>query len=189
MPAPSHARDAVLQSHDHGGTVPANLPDIFSPHKRKHERFILGGWAAQVRGWILDVSSSPSGNLPEAFRGRLDNERKPEVVVQEVEVSSAGGGVGSVGVVRGRLNDEDIGVLVVGDGGGGSDTGLERKEPRMKSEVRAGEKLALSRPAWEVELDDGATADEDHHGQASEHGEAAESRQERWIVAPVWKTV
>lgn len=198
-PAPHINSDAQAQTQQTQQPPPPAtiLPDIFSPHKRKHERFVPGGWAAQVRNWVLDVSvASPSGTgsrqvlLPDAFlfndpnsktrsRSKSKSRGEVEMVVRSIGMASgAGGGDGIVGMLKGEIHgkDKDIGVVLVGEGGQRRDVGIERRNviARECEGLREGAKVVLGLPAWEVDVDVRGS---------SEQGD----KMERWTVCPVWR--
>jgi len=95
--------------------IPALLPNAFSPHRRK-ERFLPGGWAAQMRGWIVDASASASASAATGAGGSANSsvsmahsEDVDRGAVLKIRESKGSGGLVFVRavVVHGR-----------GDGGG-----------------------------------------------------------------------
>lgn len=124
------------------------LPEQFSPHRRG-QKYVVGGLAAEVRDWLINIDSSVSshGNI-----GGQRKERDKEWVVKLMvdEVSRDGR---EMCLVRGRqIRDLDGEVVVGGEGtvrvmlaGEGSGTGLQRGK-----EVDVGRVVGIKGPVWEI---------------------------------------
>jgi len=158
------------------------LPDIFSPHKRKHERFAPGGWAAQVRNWVLDISVAGGEHVPEAFgvgrRKSRDEQKEVEMVVRSAHTASSG----VVGMVKGEIvggkeGNGSVSVVLVGEGAeAGSKRGgaIERSSVKSSDDLREGGTVVLGLPAWEVDVDMTSSA--------------RLEVSEKWVICPVWRT-
>jgi len=137
---------------------------------------VPGGWAAQVRNWVLDVSLTGGELVPDAFglhdaearqrrrqRRRLgEGDDGVEMVVRSVETAGAGGGVGVVGVVTGELvgrgTERAVNVVLVGGGGDGGanargrSAGIARIGGQGSDGLKEGDVIVLGLPAWEVDV-------------------------------------
>lgn len=144
---------------------------------------------------MLDVSSSPTAYVSDTLAlARSGGAVDAEVVVEKVNMVGAGGGVGRVGVVRGKVGEEVVRVCVVGEGGAGGG-GLGGGRGGAASEVDGGGRMVIGCPAWEVDLDVDVNVDVDiRHASdlyeiADEEAHGSQEHVEKWIVAPVWKMV
>lgn len=154
------------------------LPDVFSP-RRRGEKFVPGGLAAGLRGWLMDLEA--------ATGTKRDGEWAARVFVERVR--AGGGGMRLVhgrcmrsggdnvnddgGSGGGRLEGEDddndnddnnapvrwTRLVLAGDG---RLTGLARR-----NEVTVGAILGIAKPVWEVGL----------------------GREGRWVMACDWKVL
>ncbi|KAL8946337.1 MAG: hypothetical protein Q9222_007250 [Ikaeria aurantiellina] len=104
---------------------PTALNALFSP-QRRGQRFVSGGLAEMVRGWVVEVASTSAQMAGEAER---------------IRVRDTGGGIGGRSLlVKGEevdQGDEREWMLVGGDRG---------------AEVRRGDLVSMSGPRWDVEM-------------------------------------
>jgi hypothetical protein len=119
------------------------LPEQFSPHRRG-QKFLPGGLAAEVRGWLVDLESRNA--RPQSAAG----EWALRMLVRDV----AGGGGAGCTLVKGCLvggNSEveraDEVRMVLG-GGEGMGEGLRKGE-----QARVGRVLSVKGPVWETDID------------------------------------
>lgn len=124
------------------------LPGQFSPHRRG-QKFLAGGLAAEVRGWLVDLESHATRSV-----------RNPTVddgwaVKMDVEEVAGGGGAGMT-MVKGRQAGSGgnvaaaslHGVHMILGGGEGMSEGLRKGE-----QARVGRVLGVKGPVWEVEIE------------------------------------
>ncbi|KFY29748.1 hypothetical protein V493_02255 [Pseudogymnoascus sp. VKM F-4281 (FW-2241)] len=123
------------------------LPDQFSP-RRRGQKFLAGGLAAEVRGWLVDRES-------QATRGARNSARedgwKIKIVVDEV---TGGHGAGMT-LVRGRRvssNDDEAADLypirMILGGEEGMSEGIRKGEQGAVGKI-----VGVKGPAWEVDID------------------------------------
>ncbi|OHE94136.1 hypothetical protein CORC01_10593 [Colletotrichum orchidophilum] len=124
------------------------LPEAFSP-QRRGAKYVAGGLAAELQTWLAEVKGWTGGN-------------RPADLVMSIAVDEVRHG-NRMCLVRGRrivadgaAREEIAARLMLA--GEGQLTGLGQKSP-----VAVGGVVAISQPAWEIELQDG-----------------------RWIVACDW---
>ena len=92
---PSHHRPAFLPTAIAPTQQAEPLPEVFSPHRRG-QKFVPGGMAEMVRGWVLDAGASTSNG---SVRGRGDEGWR----VRVYEVSEVGSG--GMTLMRGLFED------------------------------------------------------------------------------------
>ncbi|KAB8295299.1 hypothetical protein EYC80_007204 [Monilinia laxa] len=129
------------------------LPEQFSPH-RKGQKYVVGGLAAEVRDWLINIDSAvPSHGAPGVQKGKdRDREWLVKMVVDEV----SGGGRMGMCLVRGRkMRDvegvemvDDSGVVKVLLAGEGVGTGLQRGK-----DVEVGRVVGIKGPVWEIAIE------------------------------------
>ncbi|KAF1983259.1 hypothetical protein K402DRAFT_456672 [Aulographum hederae CBS 113979] len=134
---------------------PEPLPEAFSPHRRG-QKFVPGGMADVVRGWVVDAAATHSSSYSRYGSGygrgygREDvsgaaTGGAAEVLVEEVGDGGGGrnGGKGPC-FVRGRLKEgKEVKVLLVGLGKGVGEAGR----------LKMGDTVRVGMPSWEVEVD------------------------------------
>lgn len=115
------------------------LPEEFSPRKRG-QKFVVGGVAGEVRGWLVDLEHHSSSTAAPT-RGVGKEERRDEDWVVKMVVDDVGGG-------------KDVGwTIAKGDGmnvilgGEGIREGLEKGK-----EAKRGSVVGIKAPVWEVEV-------------------------------------
>lgn len=140
---------------------PTPLPDAFSPykHRRGQERYIVGGWANQVRGWIFDAAGADAATAPTHI-----------MHIEAAQTVQGSAGQGAMAVATGLItSDGDIDeydcdrrsqVLLVGEGsandGGGRGFGhghsmLETSDSDAPK-IDNGARVRLGPPTWIMEL-------------------------------------
>ena len=110
------------------------LPEEFSPRK-KGQKFVVGGVAGEVRGWLIDLEHHGSGM--KETKGKDGEQWMVKMVVDEVK---AGRGVGWT-IAKG----DGMNVIL---GGEGIREGLERGKEVVKGSV-----VGIKAPVWEVEVE------------------------------------
>ncbi|KAJ9658647.1 hypothetical protein H2201_007727 [Coniosporium apollinis] len=124
---------------DSGSREP--LPDIFSPHRRG-QKFVPGGMADIVRGWVMDVGS---GVTAQGRAGRTRSGSEPVLSLQAAEVTSTE----ALTLVRGLTVDgkgrneviREKRAVLAGKARGGD---VER--------VRKGDMVGIRAPSWDIEV-------------------------------------
>lgn len=118
------------------------LPDAFSPHRRG-QKYVVGGLADTVRGWIVEAAGQGYGQGHQSGagrRGKGDMADAEEVV--RVKVGEVAGHEG-MRMVRGKtVEDREVRVLLAGSG----------KSQRGNSEMRPGVVLMVAKPSWEIDV-------------------------------------
>ncbi|KAA8569647.1 hypothetical protein EYC84_001250 [Monilinia fructicola] len=134
-----------------GNTDP--LPEQFSPH-RKGQKYVVGGLAAEVRDWLINIDSTiPSHGAPGVQKGK---DRDREWIVKMVVDEISGGGRMGMCLVRGRkMRDvggvevvDDLGVVKVMLAGEGAGTGLQRGK-----DAEVGRVVGIKGPVWEIVIE------------------------------------
>jgi hypothetical protein len=152
MPAPIESTDTFLRpprfkppDEEHEAAVEP-LPEHFSP-RRRGQKFLAGGLAAEVRGWLVDLESQATRSARNPVK---DDGWKIKIAVDEV---TGGHGAGMT-LVRGRRvgsNAEATNLYPIHMMLGG--------EEGMSEGIRKGEQAAVGKvigvkgPAWEVDVD------------------------------------
>ncbi|OBT41711.1 hypothetical protein VE00_07799 [Pseudogymnoascus sp. WSF 3629] len=153
MPAPIESTDTFLRPprfkppDEERETAVEPLPEHFSP-RRRGQKFLAGGLAAEVRGWLVDRESQATRSARNPIR---EDGWKIKIAVDEV---TGGHGAGMT-LVRGRR----VGI----NGDEGTDLYPIRMilggEEGMSEGIRKGEQAAVGKvvgvkgPAWEIDID------------------------------------
>ncbi|GAB1315143.1 hypothetical protein MFIFM68171_05353 [Madurella fahalii] len=155
---PGHTHPNSHPDHEDSGGY---LPDIFSP-RRRGEKYLAGGPAAELRDWLVEVKSGVDGEDGQQLKAPVSGSAGggARVVVEQVRRGMPGMTMVSGSEVNG---DDDNGaggdgekkgagvrVILAGEGivqglGGGAGANRRRVVP--------GAVVAVAPPAWEVELD------------------------------------
>lgn len=117
------------------------LPEAFSP-RRHGAKYVPGGLAAELRDWLLQLKGTGEGDGP-AARATLEEVTRGE----GMWIVAARGEQGIVGEGDDASETVPARVLLAGDGRGAAGLG-----DRRRTTVRAGEKVALYQPIWDIEL-------------------------------------
>lgn len=146
---------------------PDHLADIFSPAKRKGEKYVPGGLAAELRDWLVDVK-------PESEKRVL------ETGIVKLAVGSVRSGGWGLTLISGKPTSvaatvpgseaPEFRAALVGEGGLGNEDrkGLDsRRKGKSKNSAFAGNVVGIAPPAWDVDL----------------------PGQGRWSVAYRWETL
>lgn len=117
------------------------MPDTFSPHRRG-QKFVPGGMADVVRGWVMDVGSSAGQGRAGRVVGRARGDAEFVLNVQVGDVTLADG----LTLLRGlSANRSDLlqekRLVLAGKARGGN---VER--------VRRGDMVGVRAPSWEIEV-------------------------------------
>ena len=118
---------------------PDILPEAFSPHRHskggKSRRYLPGGMASQVQGWLSEVKGWEESVRPDADTAH-------RVVVKELRAGS------QMYLVRGVESDSDEGrhYMLAGEG---KLTGLQGR-----AAIHEGSVVLLESPVWEINLHD-----------------------------------
>jgi len=128
-PAPSNEREEAL-------------PDAFSPHRRG-QKYIAGGLADTVRGWVVDTARQVHGHGYQSSagqRGRAGTVEAEEAMrVRVVEV----GGHEGMRMVRGMtMEGKEVRVVLAGSG----------KAQMGSAGVRFSDVIVVTKPCWEVDV-------------------------------------
>lgn len=153
MPAPIDSTDTFLRPprfkppDEEREAAMEPLPEHFSP-RRRGQKFLAGGLATEVRGWLVDRESQAARNARNPVG---EDGWKIKIVVDEV---TGGYGAGMT-LVRGRRvgsnGDEGANLYPIRMILGG--------EEGMSEGIRKGEQAAVGKvvgvkgPAWEIEID------------------------------------
>lgn len=123
------------------------LPEHFSP-RRRGQKFLAGGLAAEVRSWLVDLESQTTRNSRNAMK--VDG-WKIKIEVDEV---TGGPGAGMT-FIRGRRVSSDIDEIsslyhihMILGGEEGMSEGL-----RKGGQAVVGKVVGIKGPAWDVEID------------------------------------
>lgn len=122
-------------------------PEHFSPRKRG-QKYVAGGLAAEVRDWLVDMSSP----IPSNSNTRKDSPWLVRLMVDEI----SGGERAGFTLVRGRqvLSDDvdtmidSFGVISVILAGEGASTGLQNG-----TKVEVGTAVGIKSPVWDVMIE------------------------------------
>lgn len=123
------------------------LPEHFSP-RRRGQKFLAGGLAAEVRGWLVELESQgPRG----ARNSAREDGWKIKIAVDEV---TGGYGAGMT-LVRGRRMGSNSGgaadlypIRMILGGEKGMSEGIKKGE-----QAAVGKMVGVKGPAWEVDID------------------------------------
>lgn len=116
------------------------LPEEFSPRKRG-QKFVVGGVAGEVRGWLVDLEHHvSSAAMPTRGVGR--EERRDENWMVKMVVDDVGGGKGVGWTIA---KGDGMNVIL---GGESIREGLERGK-----ETKRGSVVGIKAPVWEVEVE------------------------------------
>jgi hypothetical protein len=172
---PPRFRPPDEDSHDQA-TEP--LPEVFSPHRRG-QKFIPGGLAAEVVGWLVNIESCVPGTGAGLGMERGTEERwAVRLVVDEVRGGSEAGIAGAgMTIVRGRQMRrgsgstdqrvetaemiDHLGIVKVILAGEGVGVGIQKA-----GKVEVGRIVGIKGPVWEVVIE-----------------------QERWGVGVDWRVL
>lgn len=123
------------------------LPEHFSP-RRRGQKFLAGGLAAEVRGWLVDRESQAARS---ARNPAKEDRWKIKIAIDEV---TGGHGAGMT-LVRGRRvgsNGDDAANLypirMILGGEEGMSEGIRKGE-----QAAVGKMVGVKGPAWEVDID------------------------------------
>ncbi|KAK0752273.1 hypothetical protein B0T18DRAFT_388262 [Schizothecium vesticola] len=110
-------------------------PDIFSPHRARNPRsrgHVAGGMAAELRDWLVEIKE----NEVESSNGATPALGMVRLAVDEIRRDAPPG----MTLVAGRVGGVRVRAILAGDGDGGT--------------VEEGAVVAISMPAWDVELEE-----------------------------------
>lgn len=177
---PGHGNDDADEANDRA--VAAAVPDIFSPQRRWHKKYVPGGLAATVRDWLVDVKSGsaaaaaaassttdgPSTHREALGGGRarfclhVEDVREARGFMVLVRARATSGGREDEHVhLQGHGSDDDCDprddvnsaeVINVLLAGEGRIVGIQRPVP-----VRTGALLNIYEPIWDVDLQEQGT--------------------------------
>ncbi|KFY11214.1 hypothetical protein V492_04580 [Pseudogymnoascus sp. VKM F-4246] len=123
------------------------LPEHFSP-RRRGQKFLAGGLAAEVRGWLVERESQATRSARNPMR---EDGWKIKIAVDEVK----GGHGAGMTLVRGRRvgSNGDEGadlypIRMILGGEEGMAEGIKKGEPAAVGKV-----VGVKGPAWEVDVD------------------------------------
>jgi hypothetical protein len=148
-----------LPEEEEKADVPEPLPDQFSPRRRGH-RFVSGGLAEAVRGWLVEAENgashvarhAPIGSAAGVSKregipgkpGGLKDEYLARVIVEGVSGGAAAGMCVIHGTLEGRLEE----VRVILGGGVGLPSGLDAGR-----EATVGCVVGIKPPIWTVDIE------------------------------------
>ena len=133
------------------------LPDAFSPHRRGH-KYVPGGLAETMRGWVIDVSQSLQFGQRRSGTGG-----QPTSTTQLEQFDGT-----LLKVTETRHGGNDF-ILAAGYCGHQTCTSLlvrKGKAGNQQEHVRNGDVVKLGRPSWDL---------------------AVAGEEQRWVVAVDWK--
>ncbi|KAK7535316.1 uncharacterized protein J3D65DRAFT_449099 [Phyllosticta citribraziliensis] len=112
------------------------LPEHFSPHRR-NQKFVPGGMAETVRGWVLGVGHGPDSSRSSSQLSRMVVSRSTETVgANPLRLLAGTAATGESG--------EDVRALLVGPARGG------------RAGVAVGDEVSIAAPSWDVDVGSGA---------------------------------
>jgi hypothetical protein len=133
---PSFQRPPVFRQAEVDAAVLDTLPPAFSP-QRKGARYVPGGLAAELQGWLSQVKGSEIGDVRTATT---------KIHVEEVR---SGGRMYLVTATRaespGNSVDRPMRIILAGEG---QLTGLGQHPP-----IFSGSLIEILQPTWEITLD------------------------------------
>lgn len=154
-PAPSNANQSTFRKpppfrppdpSEQAGSPKDPLPDHFSPQKGGR-KYIQGGLAAKLQGWLVNIESTIPSNAGQRSR---EDPWLVKIVVDEV----SGGAKTGMTMIRGRQIKSEDGIIEqetemkVVLAGEGTTSGLQRG-----SRVEMGKLVGIKGPVWEVVLE------------------------------------
>ncbi|KAK8201685.1 hypothetical protein IWZ01DRAFT_516760 [Phyllosticta capitalensis] len=159
---PTSRQSASTSAPDGNAAAETPLPEAFSPHRR-NQKFVPGGMAETLRGWILGVGHGHCGNF-----SAQKSQSSRFVVAAGAEAVGANAnrwrllaGV-AAGGEDGLGQGEEVRALLVGQGQGSV----------QRAALGEGDEVRVVAPSWDVEV---------------ARGSGGSGDKQRWVVGVDWR--